>query len=93
MAVILVLSCTYTYSHIVLQVLSESVSKALKFSGNSSVEETARFVELMDKMFDCLNVHNFSHGIHARKPFQMPYRSVKDSRLQVYEIIPTQMLL
>lgn len=66
-----------------LQVLSESVSKALKFSGDSSVEETARFVELMDKMFDCLNVHNFSHGFHARKPFQLPYRSAKDSRLQV----------
>lgn len=70
-----------------LQVLSESVAKALKFSGDSNVQETARFIELMDKMFDCLNVHNFSHGYHARKPFQMPYRSPKDGRLQVIIVV------
>ncbi len=78
---VLVLCMMYTVH--VLQVLSESVSKALKFSGDTGVEETARFVELMDKMFDCLNVHNFSHGYHARKLFQLPYRSAKDNRLQV----------
>ena len=32
-----------------LQVLSESVAKALKFLGDSNVQETARFIELMDK--------------------------------------------
>lgn len=66
-----------------VQVLSESVSKALKLTGGSSVDETARLVEYMDKFFDALNVHNFSHGIHARKPFQMPYRSGKDKRVEV----------
>ena len=63
--------------------LSESVSNALTLTGGSTVEETAKFVNLMDKFFDCMNVHNFSHGVQARKPFQMPYRSGKDKRLQV----------
>ena len=63
--------------------LSESVSKALVLTGGSPVEETAKFVDLMDKFFDCLNVHNYSHGFRARKPFQLPYRSGKDKRLQV----------
>ena len=40
-----------------IQVLSELVSKALVFTGGSPVEETAKFVDLMDKFFDCLNVH------------------------------------
>ena len=63
--------------------LSESVSNALMLTGGSSVEGTANFVEMMDKWFDCLNVHNFSHGVHARKPFQMPYGNGKDKRLTV----------
>ena len=66
-----------------VQVLSESVSKALKLTGGSSTDETARLVELMDKFFDTMNVHNFSHSFYARKPFQMPYRSGKDQRLKV----------
>ena len=66
-----------------VQVLSESVSNALTLTGGSSVEETAKFVKLMDKFFDCMNVHNFSHGVQARKPFQVPYRSGKDKRLEV----------
>ena len=74
----------YAPYYVYLQVFSESVAKALTFSGDSSVEETARFVELMDKMFDCLKVHNFSH---ASKPFQLPYRSPKDVRHQVITTI------
>ena len=30
----------------------------------NSTEGTASFVEMMDKLFDCMNVHNFSHGVH-----------------------------
>lgn len=37
----------------------------------------------MDKFFDALNVHNFSHGAKSLKPFQMPYTSVDDFRLKV----------
>ena len=65
------------------QVLSESVGKALLLTGLDEVTETARFVQMMDKFFDCLNVHNYTHGYQKRKPFQLPYRSGSDSRLQV----------
>lgn len=44
------------------QVLSESVGKALLLTGLDEVTETARFVQMMDKFFDCLNVHNYTHG-------------------------------
>ncbi len=66
-----------------LQVLSESVSKALQMTGGSEVEETARFALMMDRFFDSLNVTNFTNGIHKRKPFQLPYRSGSDKRLKV----------
>ena len=66
-----------------VQVLSESVSKALQLTGGDEAVETARFVSMMDKLFDALNVHNYTHGIHARKEFQMPYTTSKDKRLKV----------
>ena len=66
-----------------MEVISESVSKALMLTGGSPVEETAKFVDFIDKFFDCMNVHNYSHGFRLRKPFQVPYRSTKDKRLQV----------
>ncbi len=39
-----------------LQVLSSSVSKALKVFGGDGASETARFTALFDKCFDCVNV-------------------------------------
>ena len=35
-----------------IQVLSESVSKALQLTGGDEAVETARFVSMMDKLFD-----------------------------------------
>ena len=49
------------------QVLSESVSKAVFLTGGEEATETATFVAMVDKFFDCLNVHNYTHGIHSRK--------------------------
>lgn len=73
-----------------MQVLSESVSKALQMTGGPEVQETAKFVLMFDKFFDALNVGNFSSGRHHRKPFQAPYYSETDFRLAVcvnkYEI-------
>lgn len=66
-----------------LQVLSESVSKALKLTGGMEATETARFVEMMDKFFDTMNVRNYTQGVHKRKRFQMPYTTSKDMRLRV----------
>ena len=65
------------------QVLSESVSKALQIAVGSEAAETAKFVGMMDKLFDILNVHNYTHGLRARKPFQMPYTTSRDKRLKV----------
>jgi len=72
--------CIYTCYQ---KVLSESVGKALLMTGGDEVTETARFVMMMDKYFDCLNVHNYTHGYRARKLFQLPYRSGNDTRLEV----------
>ena len=60
------------------QVLSESVSKALKLTGGKEPSETARFVSMADQFFVAVN---YVHGLHAHKPFQMPYTSSKDVRL------------
>ena len=67
----------------ITQVLSESVSKALKLTNKTSTEETSKFIEYMDKFFDTLNVSNFTSGKTSRKPFQNPYRSDKDFRITV----------
>ena len=45
--------------------------------------ETAKFLGMADKLFDTLNVHNYSHGATARKPFQKPFTSSDDWRLKV----------
>ena len=53
---VVIVLVNYTLN-VYLQVLNESVIKALKFT---SIEETARFIKLMDGTFNYLNVHNFS---------------------------------
>eukprot|EP00731_Ephydatia_muelleri_P004426 Em0002g602a len=65
-----------------LKVLSESVSKALVLVCGDECNETSQFVEMMDKFLDALNVHNYSHGSRALKPFQLPYTSREDPRLR-----------
>eukprot|EP00731_Ephydatia_muelleri_P009301 Em0004g1639a len=67
------------------QVLSESVSQALHLTGGDEVSETAHFIGMMDRFFDALNVHNFSHGSKALKPFQLPYTSATDFRLKWFK--------
>ena len=44
--------------HACMQVLSNTVSQALKYDETNldEVEETARFCEIFNKFFDCLNV-------------------------------------
>ena len=81
MRVVSIVTITYVCS--LIQVLSESVSKPLTLSGGDEAEETAHFILMMDKFFDCLNVRNFTHGIHAAKPFQKPYWSAEDEQLKV----------
>ena len=72
-----------------MQVMSDSVSKALRLLGGTATEETAKFVEMFDKFFDALNVSKFTNGKQNRKPFQSPYRSGSGYRLKVVYILPS----
>ena len=69
------------------QLDGEEVAKMAKMAGGEDAAETARFVDLMDKFFDTVNVHNYEHGLHARKKFQLPYTSGSDQRLKRYPTI------
>ena len=64
-----------------------TLANALEFSGDPEVSETVRFISMVDKFFDCLNVNNFNSGKQKRKPFQGPYRSPQDFRLKVIIIL------
>ena len=59
------------------------MSKALELTGGEEVSKTVKFVKMMDRFFDCLNVNNFHTGKQKRKVFQDPYRSGGDFRLKV----------
>ena len=56
------------------------MSKALRLLGGPDAEETANFI---DKFFDSFNVSNYTEANRHRKPFQQPYRSSDDFRLDV----------
>ena len=65
------------------QVLSESVAQALQLTGGDEAAEMARFISLVDKFFDSMNVTSLTKGKIKRKVFQNPYRTGKDFRLKV----------
>ena len=73
------------------QVMSGTVAHAISYRMKDaldckkpSMECTARFVQMIDKMFDCLNVGNFTDGKHTRNCFKQPYRAQSDFCLKVY---------
>ena len=71
------------------QVLSTSVSIALKSFGPPEATATAKYCEMFDKFFDCFNVRNTKEYISKQKTFLKPYTSVDDERFQwLLKIIP-----
>ena len=66
-----------------VQVLSGSVSKALRLSGDPQVQKTAEFADVFEQFFDIMNVTNFTNAKFKRKVFLNPYHSSDDFRLQV----------
>lgn len=62
--------------------LSSTVSNALLLSGRSDVTETAKFLEMMDKFFDCFNVTNPDSGAHKRNKYLEPWKK-NDFRVEV----------
>ena len=75
---------------ILFQVLSNTVATALdlRLTGKDEVEETARFVTMFDRFFDCLNVTDLNGGRRTRNAFKSPYRSADDFRLKVSIMCP-----
>lgn len=70
-----------------MQALSESVSKGIEFTGGEEASETARFVGMINKFFDALNVHNYTYGVRSRKRFQMPYTTSEDMQSKIFHAV------
>lgn len=82
----------FTYEHIHLnpyskmrvnlaaQVLSASTAAVIRSFGPAEAEATAKFCEMVDSFFDCLNVRSTTEHQRKRKPFLAPYRDVHDNR-------------
>ena len=66
-----------------MQVLSNSVSNALRLCVGEKAEESAKFANMFDKFFDCLNCSSLEAGKLSRNPFKAPYRSGTDFRFKV----------
>lgn len=62
------------------QVLSHQVGRVMQEYGGPEQQETARFILLMDRFFDCLNSRNLLEGKRFRKPDLLPYTHVSDIR-------------
>lgn len=58
------------------------MSNALLLTGKSSVTETAKFLGLMNKFFDCFNVTNPNSGIQKRNEYLDPWKK-DDFRVKV----------
>ena len=67
------------------QVLSQRVGRVLKDFGGPQVQETAKFVLLMDRFFDCMNTRHLNEGQRKLKPDLDPYRDVNDPRFDFLE--------
>ena len=66
---------------------NERISFSCSVTGDKDTEETAKFIRMIDKFFDTLNVSNLVCGKHKRKSFQSPYISSKDFRLKVNSVL------
>ena len=64
--------------------LSNTIAKAIKFHWGDKAAGTIKFIEMMDKLFDCLNVNTLSAGRMLKKPFQQPYEKSDNIRVKVY---------
>ena len=69
--------------------MSETVGKALQQTGGEEASETAKFILVMDRFFDCLNVKSLSESYKHLKLYRKPYRSGNDFRLKVYKTLST----
>ena len=47
------------------------------------MEETVKFVDMFNKLFDCLNVGDYVTGKKSRNCFKSPYYTPEDFRLKI----------
>ena len=65
------------------QTLSNSVAVALRHHyPEGDAEETAKFCEMINKFFDCLNVRSTTEHSRKRNPSLAPYTAVDDQRFE-----------
>ena len=65
------------------KVMSASVAAVMRAYGQDEMQETANFLALMDRFFDCLNVRSEKEGARKRKPDLLPFTDVDDKRFEV----------
>ena len=53
--------------------MSETVVKAIHLTGGYEAKETVKFIEMVDKFFDYMNVSSLSRGKLKQKHFAQPY--------------------
>ena len=58
--------------------MSETVAKVLGLTVGDEAKEKAKFIEMVDKLFDCMNVSSLSRRKIQQKSFVQPYRNSKD---------------
>lgn len=75
--------------HLAVQVLSESVGKILQNQGGPECQETAKFVLMMDKFFDCMNTRAKNEGMRKKKPNLEPYFDKNDERFDFFDELLT----
>jgi len=74
------------------QVLSCTVGSVMEAYGPEEAQETARFIKLVDRFFDCLNVRHLDEAHRKRKPDLRAYTEVEDVRFAFLETVFLQYL-
>ena len=67
------------------QVMSHSVSRVMESYCPAESFETAKFIALVDKFFDCMNSRSLNEAERKRKPFLALYKSIDDPRFDFLE--------
>jgi len=63
--------------------MSGIVAKEMRKFGGEDVLETAKFIEMVDKLFNCMNVSFLSEEKYTKKPFLNTYHNSDDFQIKV----------
>ena len=77
------MECFESYeTFFILQVLSRTTASGLESQGRHDTSGTVKFLRMIDRVFDCLNVSHFNQNTKG-KPECKEYRDVNDWRFEV----------